>query len=66
MSFKSAYGAGKRAGRACPAFMIVEGKHKVIARPVCPFPAWRFVSWFLWHEGYHKGTIQRLTKRGFI
>lgn len=61
MSIKSAYSAGKRAGRAQPATEVING-HKYLKTPVCPFTVRRFVSFFLWHEGYYNGTMRRLTK----
>jgi hypothetical protein len=63
MSIKSVYGAGYRAGRATPRLVVVDG-HKYIETPRCPFNGWRFVSWALWHEGLHNGTMQRLTMKG--
>lgn len=61
MSLKSACGAGWRAGRAEPGIVLIDG-HKYIESPVCPFTGWRFVSRFLWHQGYYNGIMQRLKK----
>lgn len=60
-SLISAYGAGKRAGRAEPDIEVING-HKYLKTPVCPFPLRRFISFFLWHEGLYNGTMQRLTQ----
>lgn len=56
----SAYSAGKRAGRAEPNLMVVNGL-KYLITPRCPFTLRHFISLFLWHEGYYHGTMQRLT-----
>ena len=63
MSLKSAYGAGKRAGRAEPVFLVANGL-KYPVTPQCPFTPLQCLRYALWHEGFYNGTIQRLTMKG--
>ena len=60
--YNSTYGAGYRAGFAEPVFKPTGRGTKVIEPPACPFSPWRFVSYTLWHSGYHEGTMKRLTQ----
>lgn len=58
------YGAGWRAGKADRLTVCWPDGTKMLREPVCPFSAWRFFSFFLWHEGYYNGTMEKLsTKR---
>lgn len=63
--FNATYGSGYRAGLAEHRIQRPGGTRgiKVIIPPECPFSALRFVSYTLWHAGFHAGMIRKISGR---
>lgn len=59
--FNATYGAGYRAGRSeRETKPCADGTH-VLIEAINPFGARNFIKAILWDEGYHAGTVEKLS-----
>lgn len=58
---KATYGAGYRAGRSeRETKPYATGTHALV-EATNPFGGWHFIKAILWDEGYHAGTVEKLS-----